>query len=307
MKLLALRLSALGDVIHTLPAVAFLRDGGADVSWVVEAAYAEMVEIVGGVRAIPVTMKRWGRHLVASREAMASARKAMRGHDVSVDFQGLVKSAALGWIARAPVRYGFDRNAVREKLSLLFTNRHVAVDRAKHVVDWNLQLAAAIDQRSDSRPIPPLDFTRFAANGFDEYRNRVVILPGAGRPNKQWPLERFAAVARMLGDRALVVWGPREEHLARAVGAPMAPPTNLRELTTILGNASLVIGGDTGPLHLAAALGVPVVGLYGPTDPRRNGPYGQLQNCVSSYSESRTLEAIAVDSVVTMVERTLDR
>lgn len=87
----------------------------------------------------------------------------------------------------------------------------------------------------------------------------------------------------------------------------MAPPTNLRELTTILGNASLVIGGDTGPLHLATALGAQVVGLYGPTDPRRNGPYGQLQNCVSSYGESRAMEAIPVDSVVTMVERTLDR
>jgi heptosyltransferase-1 len=272
----------------------------------VEAPYAEMVEIVGGVRAIPVTMKRWGRHLLASRNAIAAVRRTMRGHEISVDFQGLVKSAALGWVGRAPVRYGFDRDAVRERPSLLFTNRHVAVDRTKHVVEWNLQLAAAIHQRPD-RPMPPLDFTRFRATGFEEYRDRVVLLPGAGRPNKQWPVERFAALARRFADRALVVWGPREEGLARAVGAPMAPPTNLRELTTILGDASLVIAGDTGPLHLAVALGTPVVGLYGPTDPRRNGPYGQLQNCLSSYAESRKMEAIPVDAVVTMVERTLDR
>lgn len=307
MKLLALRLSALGDVIHTLPAVAFLRDAGVEVSWVVEAPYAEMVEVVGGVRAIPVTMKRWGRHLIASREAITAARRSMRGHDASVDFQGLVKSAALGWIARVPLRYGFDRDAVREKPSLLFTNRHVAVDRTKHVVEWNRQLAAAIHPGVVICPIPPVEFARFRAAGFEEYRNRVVLLPGAGRPNKQWPVERFAAVARKLGDRALVLWGPREEQLARSVGAPLAPPTNLRELTTILGNASLVIAGDTGPLHLAAALATPVVGLFGPTDPRRNGPYGQLENCVSSYGESRAMEAISVESVVTMVERTLDR
>ena len=111
----------------------------------------------------------------------------------------------------------------------------------------------------------------------------------------------------MLGDRVLVVWGPREEEVARAVGAPIAPPTNLRELATILRHASVVIGGDTGPLHLAAALGTPVVGLYGPTDPRRNGPYGQLQQCVSSYDMSRSMESLAVETVVTMVERTLDR
>src|SRR4051812_47059995 len=94
-SILVLRLSALGDVIHTIPAVVALRESGADVSWVVEAPYAEMVEIVAGARAIPVSMKKWGRHLIASRSAMGAARRAMRGHDISIDFQGLVKSAAL--------------------------------------------------------------------------------------------------------------------------------------------------------------------------------------------------------------------
>src|SRR4029079_5024148 len=118
------------------------------------------------------------------------------GHDVSVDFQGLVKSATLGWVARVPVRYGFDRDAVREKPSLLFTNRHVPIDRTKHVVEWNLQLAAAVHQRTTNAPIPVVDFARFRAPGFEEYRNRIILLPGAGRPNKQWPVERFAALAR---------------------------------------------------------------------------------------------------------------
>src|SRR5215210_3890148 len=107
-SVLVLRLSALGDVIHTIPAVIALREAGAKVSWVVEAPYAEMVEIVAGVRAIPVTMKRWGRHLIASRAEMAAARRALRGHEVSIDFQGLVKSAALGWVSGARIRYGFD-------------------------------------------------------------------------------------------------------------------------------------------------------------------------------------------------------
>jgi heptosyltransferase-1 len=140
-RLLALRLSALGDVIHTIPAVIALRDAGAGVSWVVESPYAEMVELVAGAHAVPVSMKKWGKRLVASRAPMRAALASMRGHDASIDFQGLVKSAALGWLSRAPVRYGFAGDAVRERASLLFTNRRVAVDRSMHVVDWNLALA----------------------------------------------------------------------------------------------------------------------------------------------------------------------
>src|SRR5207248_8783933 len=95
---------------------------------------------------------------------------------------------------------------------------------------------------------------------------------------------------------ALAVWGAGEEELARATGARMAPPTNLRELARLLRDAQLVIGGDTGPLHLAAALGTPVIGLYGPTNPARNGPYGQLGNVVESYSSSKAMESIGVRS-----------
>ena len=296
MRLLALRLSALGDVIHTIPAVIALRESGADISWVVESPYAEMVELVAGVRAIAVSLKKWGKRPLASRRAIGGARHALRGHDVTVDFQGLVKSAALGWLSGAPVRYGFDRHAVRERASLLFTNRHVTVDRTQHVVDWNLELAGTIAVPERALPSPSWD--RFLVEGFDQYRGKVALLPGAGRPEKQWPAKRFADVARALGNRALVVWGPSEQDLARSIGAPMAPPTNLRELATILKHASLVIGGDTGPLHLAAALGTRVIGLYGSTNPGRNGPYGQLDSVVSTWDGSRTMDAISSEDVL---------
>ena len=317
MRLLALRLSALGDVIHTIPAVIALREAGADVSWVVEAPYAEMVEIVSGARPVRVSMKTWGRRFMASRPAMRSARLEMRGHDASVDFQGLVKSAVLGWLSRSPVRYGFDRAAVRERASLMFTNKHVAVDLNAHVIEMNLHLASAvIPSREDGEGSPAhkrassgrggslatlgmtAHWERFLATGFDPYRGKVVLLPGAGKANKQWPVERFAEVAKKLGDRALAVWGPNEEELARAIGAPMAPRTNLRELATILKLAEVVIAGDTGPLHLAAALGTRVIGLYGPTNPRRNGPYGQLENVISTWDGSRSMEGIEVGAVM---------
>lgn len=294
MKTLVLRLSALGDVIHTIPAVVALREQGRDITWVVESPYRELVEIVAGVRTIPVSLKKWGRAPLAHRPQMSGTRQALRGFDEAVDFQGLVKSATLAWLSRAPVRIGFDRDAIREKPALFFTNRHVAVDTSKHVIEQNLQLIGATS-------MPNVDFSPFAAGpGAD---GAIVLLPGAGKANKQWPVERFRELAAHLGDRALAVWGPGEKELAEGIGCRLAPPTNLRELAAILRTAAAVIGGDTGPLHLAAALGTPVIGLYGPTSEKRNGPYGQLQNCISRFETTKSMETIGVPDVLSQFEK----
>jgi heptosyltransferase I len=301
-RLLVLRLSALGDVIHTIPAVAALRETRPDtrISWVVEAPYRELVELVAGVETIPVRMKKWGRSLFASRGEMRTALRTMRGADESIDFQGLMKSAMLGWLAGAKTRTGFDIKAIREKPALLFTHRKVEVDTTLHVVDQNLALAQSKIQNPKSK----MDWEAFPLDtGLDAFASSIVLLPGAGRANKLWPVDRFREVARLVGERALVVWGPGERELAESVGVRMAPPTSLRELAWILRHARLVIGGDTGPLHLAAALGTKVIGLYGPTDPRRNGPYGQLDHCVDHFRSTKWMESIRVEDVMEMVQR----
>jgi heptosyltransferase-1 len=302
-RLLVLRLSALGDVIHTIPAVVALREANPDakISWVVEAPYRELVEIVAGVEAIPVRMKKWGKSLMASRDEMREALRAMRGADESIDFQGLVKSAVLGALSGAKTRIGFDAHAIREKPALLFTNQKVHVDTTKHVVDQNLELIGVRGRQ------PPPSYERFESGGFaaalQNVGDSIVLLPGAGKPNKLWPVERFRELAKRLGDRALVAWGPGERDLAERIGARVAPPTNLRELAWLLRHASLVIGGDTGPLHLADALGTKVIGLYGPTDPRRNGPYGQLDHCIDRFRSTKWMESITVEEVMNMVDR----
>lgn len=291
-RLLVLRLSALGDVIHTIPAVTGLREADPDahIRWIVEASYRELVEIVAGVEAIPVRMKRWHRE---PRTALASL-KALRRADTSVDFQGLIKSAVLGWLSGAKVRVGFDRQAIREKPALLFTSRKVAVDSTKHVIDQNLELAGVKAGHAN--------WDAFAeAKGLEALAGSIVLLPGAGKPNKLWPTDRFRELARRLGPDALVVWGPGELELAESIGARMAPPTNLRELAWVLKNAKVVIGVDTGPLHLAVALGARVIGLYGPTDPRRNGPYGQLDRVINRFHSTKLMDSISVEDVVTML------
>ena len=307
-RLLVLRLSALGDVIHTIPAVTGLRD--AHVQWVVEAPYAELVEIVAGVETIPVRMKKWGRSPIAHRGDIRTAVKKIRGADVSIDFQGLVKSAALGWLSGAKTRIGFDRDAIREKAALLFSNQKVKVDTSRHVVEQNLELACSVGLRPASGTARQAGSPHYTPNWaafpqpMDVRPARVVLLPGAGKQNKLWPIERFRELAARLAD-VLVVWGPGEAERAQAIGARTAPPTNLRELAWLLQKAELVVGGDTGPLHLAAALGTKVAGLYGPTDPRRNGPYGQLDRVVNEFVTTKLMESITVEAVVNLAEKVL--
>jgi heptosyltransferase-1 len=297
-RLLVIRLSAFGDVIHTIPAVAALREAlpQTEIAWAVEPAYAELVEIVARVKAIRVSLKRW------SFARIAAAWWDVRGFSTAIDFQGLIKSALIACVSGAGERYGFARDIIREKPAALFVNRPATIDRSKHVVEWNMDLARTFVPAITR--LPDVDFTPFAQDASGQlarFTNRVVLLPGAGKPGKQWPVERFAELAKRIGSDALVVWGPGEETLARSIGAAVAPPTNFRELAFVLRHAKLVIGADTGPLHLAAALGTPLVGLYGPTDPARNGPFGQLDRVVSTFGRGKSMHDIAVDDVMRLI------
>ncbi|MGZ8867242.1 MAG: lipopolysaccharide heptosyltransferase I [Thermoanaerobaculia bacterium] len=305
MRILVTRLSALGDVIHTIPAVSLLSPV-AEVSWVVEAPYAELVELVAGVAAIPVRLQRWARSPLASRGAAGEAARRVRGFDIAVDFQGLIKSAGVAWLSRAPVRFGFDRDAIREKVALFFTNRHISVDRTRHVVDWNRQLAEAV---TDNRMPAPEQWNEFAADPnhkTDRYAQRIVLLPGAGKPNKLWRPQSFRSIVDRYPERTVVAWGPGEKHLAEAIGGDIAPETNLRELAALFGKASVVVGADTGPIHLAAAMGTKVIGLYAPTDPRRNGPYAQIDSTIDHYrSGQHGMDSIRPDEVLGRLEEVL--
>jgi lipopolysaccharide heptosyltransferase I len=299
-RILIVRLSALGDVIHTIPAVVALREAlrDADIEWAVERPYAELVESVAGVRAVRASIRKWGHAPLSLRNDIRIFVSRIRGNEVAVDFQGLIKSALVARFSGARERYGFDRDAIRETLAARFINKHVPVDQSRHVVEWNLQLASAVAHRELA--MPHLDFSKFADPM--RFAKQIVVLPGAGKPNKIWPPERYGEVIRRLGVPAMTVWGPNERELAERTGLELAPPTNLRELAAVLRDAALVVGGDTGPLHLAAALGTRVVGLYGPTNVRRNGPFGQLENCVTAGSmDAITVEAVAEKIKINLV------
>jgi lipopolysaccharide heptosyltransferase I len=298
------KLSSLGDVIHALPVARALREATpeARLTWIVEVREAAILERhpdLDGV--VAVDTRAWRRHLwsregsAAVGQAIARLRQRLAAgrFDVAIDLQGLLKSGALTALTRARRRIGFAAGRCREPLSALFTNCRVTPPAtARHVVEQNCALLAPLGV-SDVKPVfaIPTDpvaeqrIDRFLVEaGVGTHERLVALVPTARRPQKRWPLAHVRAVADRLaleaGLRVLVVWGPGELETARLaatglVSRPLlAPPTDLAELTALLRRCAVVVGADTGPVHLAAAAGVPAVGLYGPTRAERNGPHG---------------------------------
>ena len=378
--ILAVRLGAMGDVLHALPAVAALRDAfpEARIGWAVEERWAELLcspnallsapgaapdaprsaakPLVDAIH--PVNTAAW-RSALLSDETWGEAAGALRGlrasgYEAAIDFQGLMKSALVAQASGAPLRLGFADP--RESAATLFYTRAVARE-GTHVVEMNLGLAQALIGRDASGIAPTLApkttarawGTSVVAGGtpalpvrFElprdpeaeawcdaELRRRglerfLLLAPGGGWGAKLWPAARYGEAARALaadGLRTLINYGPGEEALAQEVaaasgGAAQALSCSVSELITLTRRARLFLGGDTGPMHLAAALGVPVVAIFGPTDPARNGPFG-TRNIVLRSPASQTsyahrpetdpgLLAIATEEVVTAARRLED-
>jgi len=239
---------------------------------------------------------------------------------VALDLQGLVKSGVVTAATGAPLRIGFAAGYRRERLNGLFTNRHVTPpSSARHVVDQYLALLQPLGvaprhvvfrlpmHETAERRVDEL----FTEAGLKPHGRLVVLNPGAGKAAKRWPVERFADLAarlvREVNARVLVLWGPGEQTAASAIatapGAVLAPPTDLRTLAAVMRRASLVVAADTGPLHVAAAVGVPCVGLYGPTSAERNGPYGAGHRTLAATDGRMT--SIDVGAVLSAVRELL--
>ncbi len=303
MRVLIVRTGAMGDVVHALPAVTALRmahpewmiDWALDPRWSPLLRAASELHALGQTEAMPllnrihsVTAKQWGRQPFTLRTAreIAALRRGLRAqqYDVCIDVQGSVRSAVIGRMAGAKRLVG-DMHP-REAPARWLYSQTVQTSQP-HVIEQVCEIVgAAVDEPLvPVCPLLPVDAAAEAWCGslLEKLPTEkfVVLTPGAGWGAKRWPADRFGLVAAGLAEHgyaALVNAGPGEEDLAQQVvnaskGAALAVPCDIGQLASLLRRASLFIGGDTGPLHLAAALQRPVVGIYGPTDPARNGPY----------------------------------
>jgi heptosyltransferase-1 len=347
-RLLIVRLSSMGDVIHTLPAAQTLREAfpQAMIGWLIEERWAGLLCAPGaplrGPRSVLRPLVDWVHtvNLIGWRKSLLSiptAQKIARvwndvraaNYDIAVDLQGAIRSAMLARWSGARVVYGA-AEPPESPASLWYTR--TAIASGVHVIEQNISVAETVAQKKIIAPRVefPRDpaaeariAQRLAGKNITDY---AILNPGAGWGAKRWPAERYGKVAReltSLGLRTILNYGPGEHELAQAAqsasgGADenMKPEIlkadtmncTISELIALTRRARLFIGGDTGPLHLAAALGIPVVAIFGPTDPARNGPYGTrsivLRNPSSATTHARNskpdagLLEISTDAVV---------
>jgi lipopolysaccharide heptosyltransferase I len=296
-RILVIRLGSIGDVVHALPALAEVKQAfpQAEVDWLVESRCRSI--LLGNPwlhELIEVDTHRWRRAWSPAtvREiATLVSRLRARRYDWAFDFQGLWKSAAFGYAAGARHLIGFDKSHLKEPgCRVLYDVRVAPPPQARHVIDLYQQLLTGVGIQASSRRFSlqtSRDDERYveqqlASRGIVEF---VAINPGGGWDTKNWAPANYALLHDRLcaatGLPAVLTWGPGEEPLIDKVlqccagTRPVTFPTSLPQLVVLLRRARLFVGGDTGPLHLAAACGTPVVGIFGPTSPVRNGPFSK--------------------------------
>jgi len=301
-RFLVVRLGSLGDIVHTFPAVAALRETlpNAELVWLTHSRWKFLVE------SSSIASQVW----TVETRSFSSLRETIRRlratkFDAAIDYQGLWKSASLPFLGGIRERIGFSSHTIREPgVPILYTER--VRTAGAHVADQNGELSLRAGAKQGVAPFTLKDSAdadarvreKLATLGIDRY---VVLSPGGGWRSKYWPAERFGALCQRIhnafGLRCILNSGPGEEKLVAAVLAasgganPFLFPSDLEQLMALLRNAICAVGGDTGPVHLAVALGTPVIALFGPTDPGRNGPYPPAQRSASNAEQNIVLRS----------------
>lgn len=317
-RILIVRLSAMGDIVHALPLAENAWRAGAEVGWVVERGYVGLLEGNPAIsRLFPADTRAWRRSPLSgkSRGEISRLRAGLLDFapEATIDAQGLWKSALLARLARAPV-VGLGARHRRERTSAVLVDRAVRLDPGvEHVVDQNLSLLTPLEipvaaPAPDARYL--FDVVRGDADRFVAGLPRPFALlhPGSSRAEKAWGEEEYAALAGRLFDRtgmsAAISWGPgdakRADRLARLLPeATRLPLLDIAGLAHVIAHAALFVGGDTGPVHLADALGVPALALFSPASrrrnvPRRNRPY---RGAWLRYDQATDLETVVEKAI----------
>lgn len=296
-RVLIVRLGALGDIVHAIPVSAALRQAfpSAQIDWLVSAKHREILDLIPSLdRRVAINDRVGAGGGLSFFGAIQELRRCR--YDVALDLQGLMKSAFLARASGASRVVGFDRSNVREPLARVFysagsdalgaEDAQVFDPRdTRHVVELNLGLLQAIGVQASvpAFPIDPVESVVASKMRERSGGQYALLNPGAAWPNKRWPPRRFAEVAVALRERhdlvSVILWGPGERGLAEETvqsargAAILTPETSIADIVALARGARVMVSGDTGPTHIGAAVGVPIVGLYGPTRPERNGPW----------------------------------
>jgi heptosyltransferase-1 len=292
---LIIRLSSLGDIIHALPAFSALRKKfpEANISWIVEDKGRKILEFVPGIdRTVVAQTEGWHIYRKNFWEEISRLKKEIKNENqVALDFQGLVKSGLIAFLSGSKKRIGFHRKNLREPLAALFYTENLdEIHETIHVISKNLKLLTRIGIKEEKYEFPlalPAELServkaKLHKTGYDKQKKLVLLNVGAAWETKRWFPEKWVELIGLLKTNEfffLLLWGNEEEKaLAKEVHektqVPLAPYFSLQEVMALVKGSSLLVSGDTFALQVACAFSRPVVGIFGPSNPRRNGPYG---------------------------------
>ncbi len=320
-KILVIKPSSLGDIVHSLPFLNVIRESfpGAEIHWIIAKGLEGLLENHPMVQKLWVINKDRWKKMNNLKDTVSEFRGLLHGlksesYDIAVDLQGLLRSGLLTAASKAPVRMGF--REAREGSRLFYTHK-IAGGREAHAVDRYLKIAAALgcDTRTVTFPLPLVKESQRIRQLRQETGDYAVLAPGARWRTKRWSAERFGLLASRLNIRSIIIGGHADEALAAEAAAhsqgeavSMAGKTDIKELISLIRKARFMVTNDSGPMHIAAACGVPVVAVFGPTNPARTGPYGDCHivikaktECAPCYKKNckklRCMESISVDTV----------
>ncbi len=298
---LIIRLSSLGDIIHTIPAFSALRKNfpEANISWVVETKGREILDFVPGIdKTIVAHTEGWHLHRKKFWTEISRLKRELKNENqIALDFQGLAKSGLIAFISGSKKRIGFHRKNLREPLSAFFyTERLEEIPETIHVISKNLKLLTRTGIQEEKYEFPlalPAELSeavkaKLRKIGYDEQKKLVLFNVGAAWETKRWFPEKWIELIEMMKTTeffSLLLWGNEEEkslatEIHKKTQIPLAPSFSLKEVMALVKESSLLVSGDTFSLQVACALSRPVVGIFGPSNPRRNGPFSPRDKVV---------------------------
>ncbi len=325
-KILIIKPSSLGDVVHSLPFLYAVKDAfpKAEIHWVIAKGLEGLLENHPMVKRLWIINKDQWKNLKNIDGTIREVRRLFKylkdeAYDVVIDLQGLVRSGLLTYATRASVRIGFKE--AREGSSLFYTHK-VKGGKEIHAVDRYLKIASAIgcEITGVRFPMPLVKESLEVRKLKDDMGNYAVIVPGARWKTKRWPPASFGSLASMLDIKTVIVGSSGDTGIAKGIefcsggkALSMAGNTSIKELISIIRNARYVVSNDSGPMHIAAAFGIPVVAIFGPTNPVRTGPYGKNHiivksdiQCAPCYKKNcktiQCMDEISVEKVYTAVK-----
>jgi heptosyltransferase I len=300
MRIAIVKLSALGDIVHAMVVLQFIKKFNKEISidWFVDESYKELLEChpdINKVHLVNIKQAKKQKSLFLLTKEFKKVRK-LPSYDLVIDMQGLIKSAIIACIIPSKITLGFDKNSIREGVASIFYNKKFAYSYSKNIIERNFELIKFALKMPINKVVihdkTPFLFpkNKYDVSNISSTKKNVILIPGASHVSKRYPPEKFVEITKLIDANFLVIWGnKKEESLARKIkgtakNITICDKVQLDSLILLISKVDLVIGPDTGPTHVAWALNVPSITLFGPTPGYRNS----YKTSSNRYIESKT-------------------